>query len=85
MTLLFSLSPFKIEKDDNYRYRDSWKSDNFRERAIKKEAKNCTKKDAKRIKSDNFTRGNREKSNIAITILEKLMIGWQHNYFVFCW
>jgi len=29
-----------------------------------------TKKDAKRIKSDNFTRSNREKSNIAITILE---------------
>ena len=28
-----------------------------------------TKKDAKRIKSDNFTRGNREKSNIAIPIL----------------
>ena len=29
------------------------------------------KKDAKRIKSDNFTRGNREKYNIAIAILEK--------------
>jgi hypothetical protein len=27
-----------------------------------------TKKDAKRIKSDNFTRSNREKSNIAIAI-----------------
>ena len=31
-----------------------------------------TKKDAKMIKSDNFTRSNREKSNIAIAILEKL-------------
>ena len=30
------------------------------------------KKNAKRIKSDNFTRSNREKSNIAIAILEKL-------------
>ena len=29
----------------------------------------------KRIKSDNFTRSNKEKSNIAIAILEKLMIG----------
>ena len=29
-----------------------------------------TKKDAKRIKIDNFTRSNREKSNIAIAILE---------------
>ena len=34
-----------------------------------------TKKDAKRIKSDNFTRSNREKSSIAIAILEQLMIG----------
>ena len=25
---------------DNYRYRDSWKSDNFIKEAIKKEAKN---------------------------------------------
>ena len=40
---------------------------------------------AKRIKSDNFTRSNREKSNIAIAILEKLMIGLHHNYFVFWW
>jgi hypothetical protein len=44
-----------------------------------------TTKDAKRIKSDNFTRSNREKSNIVIAILEKLMIGWHHNYFVFWW
>ena len=33
-------------------------------------------KNAKKIKSDNFTSGNREKSNIAIAIFEKLMIGW---------
>ena len=30
----------------------------------KKKQRTDTKKDAKRIKSDNFTRGNREKSNI---------------------
>ena len=30
-----------------------------------------TKKGGKRIKSDNFTRSKREKSNIAIAILEK--------------
>ena len=29
-----------------------------------------TKKDAKRIKSDNFTKSNKEKSNITIAILE---------------
>ena len=41
----------------------------------KKEQRTDTKKDAKRIKIDKFTRSNREKSNIAIVILEKLMIG----------
>ena len=56
---------FKSEKK-----RYSWKSDNFRERAIKKEARTDTKKVAKMIKSDNFTRSNREVFNIAIAILE---------------
>ena len=51
----------------------------------KKKQRIDTKKDAKRIKSDNFPRSNREKSNIAIAILEKLMIVWHHNYFVFLW
>ena len=51
----------------------------------KKKQRTDKKKDAKRIKSDNFTRSNREKSNIAIAILEKRMIRWQHNYFVFLW
>ena len=44
-----------------------------------------TKKDAKKIKSDNFTWSNREKSNIAIAILEKWMFGLYHDYFVFWW
>ena len=57
--VIFSLSPLRARKSDNYCYRDSLKSDNFRERAIKKKQKTDTKKDAKRIKSDNFTRGNR--------------------------
>ena len=34
--IIFSLSPLRARKSDNYCYRDSWKSDNFRERAIKK-------------------------------------------------
>ena len=38
--------------------------------------RNDSKLDAKRIKSDNFTRNNREKYNIAIAILEKGMIRW---------
>ena len=31
--------------------------------------------EAKKINSDNFTKSNREKSNIAIAILEKIIIG----------
>ena len=42
----------------------------------KKKQRTDTKKDAKRIKSDNFTRSNKEKSNIDIAILEKLIIEW---------
>ena len=45
----------------------------------KKKQRTDTKKDAKRIKSDNFTRGYREKFNIAIAILEIWMIWWHHN------
>ena len=44
-----------------------------------------SKQDGNKIRSDNFTRSNRENTNIAIAILEKLMIGWHHNYFVFWW
>ena len=50
---------------------------------LKKKQRTDTKKGTKRIKSDNFTRSNKENSNIAIAILEKWMIGWNHNYFVF--
>ena len=38
---------------------------------LKKKQRTDTKKNAKRIKNDNFTRSNREKSIIAIAILEK--------------
>jgi hypothetical protein len=51
----------------------------------KKKQRTYAKKDAKRIKSYNFTRSDEEKSNIAIAMLEKLMIGWHYNYFVFWW
>jgi hypothetical protein len=37
----------------------------------KKKQRTDTKKNGKRFKSDNFTRSNREKSNIVIAILEK--------------
>ena len=35
VTVIFSLSPLRARKGDDYRYRDSWKRDNFRERARK--------------------------------------------------
>jgi hypothetical protein len=37
---------------------DSRNSDNFRKKPSKKKPRTNTKKDAKRIKSDNFTRSN---------------------------
>ena len=40
-----------------------------------KKQRTDTKKDTNRIKSDNFTRSNREKSNITIAILKKCIIG----------
>ena len=51
----------------------------------KKKQKTDIKKDAKRIKSDNFTWSNREKFNIAIALLKIGMIGLHYNYFVFGW
>ena len=56
-----------------------------RESNLQTKQKSNTINEAKKINSNNFTRSNREKSNIAIVILEKLMIGWNHNYFVFWW
>ena len=44
---------------------------NLERKSSKKKQRTNTKKDAKRIKSDKFTKSNREKSNIAIAILEK--------------
>ena len=38
LTAIFSLLLLRARKSDNYR--ESWKNDNFRQRAIKKEAKN---------------------------------------------
>ena len=62
-----------------YIYCDSWKSDNFEE--SNQEAKKIdTFNKAKKIKSDNFTRRNREKSNISIKIL-KINNGRHHIYF----
>ena len=68
---MFSLSPLRARKSENYRYPDSW----IEREPSKKKQITDTKKDVKRIKSENFTMGNREKFNIAIAILEQWMIG----------
>ena len=50
---------------------------------IENEANNKSEDEAKKIRSDNFTRNNREKFNIVNAILKKERIRWHHNYFAF--
>ena len=54
---------FKARKSDNYRYRYSRESDNLGRQLSKKKQRTDTLKDAKMIKSDNFTRSNIRKMN----------------------
>ena len=61
----------RARESNNYYSRNNWKSYNL-ERAIKK--RTDTKSKAKKIKRNNFTGSNAEKSNIAIEILEKLIV-----------
>jgi hypothetical protein len=77
------LLPFKIGNFSNIAI--VGRAITLEKKPSKKKQKTDTKKDTKRIKSDNFTRNNREKSNISIAILKKIIIGWYHNYFVFWW
>ena len=71
------LSPLNASKSNN---RNSWKSDNFRE---SDQTRADMKNEAKKIKSDTFTRSHREKSNIATLILERLIIREKYDYFGF--
>ena len=65
-----SKSKGKREKSDNYL--DIWKSENYRKGNKEKQQRIYSRKEAKKIKCDNFTRSNREKFKIAIA--EKLII-----------
>ena len=47
-TVIFSLSSLRARKSDNYRYRDSWKSDNIRESKQEIKQRADTKNEAKR-------------------------------------
>ena len=60
-------------------------SNYFRKSNQEKKQTTDTINEEKKIKSDNFTRSNRGKYNIAIAILEKAIIGWHQNYFVLWW
>ena len=63
--------PLRGRKGNNYSYRSSWKSDNYRKRNEGKRQRNCASNEANNIKSNYFVRNNREKSNIAPAILKK--------------
>ena len=66
----FTLLKALAKSNSNF-FAIAFKSDIQRESHQKRSKELIPKKNAKRIKSDNFTRSNREKSNIAIAILEK--------------
>ena len=85
--------PLRVSKSQIYRYCNSWRSIKYRENKLRKEAKNWHQNYAKKIKSNNFTWSNREKSNIAIAILEKWQLDntiiimhfeWTDNIFASC-
>ena len=63
---LFAIA-FKSEKEQQLVGREI----TLEREPYKKKQRTDTKKDVKRIKSDNFTMSKREKPNIAIAILEK--------------
>ena len=66
--------PLRGRKGNNYSYRSSWKSDNYRKRNEGKRQRNCASNESNNIKSNYFVRNNREKSNIAPAILKKKTI-----------
>jgi hypothetical protein len=51
-----------------------WRAITIEKEIEKKKQKKYTKNEAKKIKSNNFTMSNREKSNITIAIMEKRAI-----------
>ena len=67
VTVIFSLSPLRAT---TIAVAIVGRAKTLEREPSKKKQRTDTKKVAKRIQSDNFTRSNREKSNIAIAILE---------------
>ena len=65
--------PFKSEKERQLSLSQYvvGRAINLKRKPSKKKQRTDIKKDAKKIKSYNLTRGNREKSNIAIAILKE--------------
>ena len=66
LTVIFSLSPLRATT-----FAIVGSAITLEREPLKKKQRTDTKNDAERIKSNNFTKSNREKSNIAIAILEK--------------
>ena len=57
--MIFSLSPLRARKSDNYS--DSWKSDNFRERYIKKKQRTDTKRSQRGLRAITLERDTSKK------------------------
>ena len=68
VTVIFSLSPLRAT---TIAITIVGRAITLEKEPSKKKQRIDTKKDAKRIKIDKFTRSNREKSNIAIAMLDK--------------
>ena len=62
------------EKEQHYRYHNSWKSDNFKESNKKTIKELIPKMKQKKIMSDNFTRSNRENTQLFFAI-------WGYHYY----
>ena len=68
VTVIFSLSPLRAK---TIAIAIVGRAITLEREPPKKKQRTDTKKDLKRIKNNNFTRGNREKSNIVAAILDK--------------
>ena len=79
VTAILSLSPLRARKATTIAIAIVGRMITLERKPSKKKQRTDTKKVAKSIKSDNFTRLSQYWTN------KSLMIGWHHNYFVFWW
>ena len=66
--VILSLSPLRVKRVATITIAIVGRAITLERKPSKKKQRTDIKKDAKMVKSNNFTRGNREKSNIAIAL-----------------